>query len=68
MEKVEYPKWKYHFVKEATIVDGPDAEASLGADWVDSPADAKAPCIEEVSAPKVSKAKKSLKVSAEAKA
>lgn len=68
MEKVEYPKWKYHFVKEAKIVSSKDAEDALGADWVDSPAHAKAPGMEEAPEPKASKPKKSLKSSSEDKA
>lgn len=34
-----YPKWKYHAEKEAVIVAHELAEAALGKDWFDSPAD-----------------------------
>lgn len=34
-----YPKWKYHPDKEARIVHTPEAEAALGPDWYESPAD-----------------------------
>jgi hypothetical protein len=36
-----YPRWKYHATDAPTgiIVDSPEDEASLGAGWVDSPAD-----------------------------
>lgn len=39
MEKVEYPKWKYHPNKEAIIVHSKQEERKLGSAWVDSPAD-----------------------------
>jgi len=39
MEKIEFPKWKYHAEKEARIVGSKEAEAALGDGWVDSPAD-----------------------------
>ena len=38
---MEFPKWKYHADKPACIVQTPEAEAKLGAGWVDSPADIK---------------------------
>lgn len=39
MEKVEYPKWKFHPEKEAVIVQSQKEERKLGPDWADSPAE-----------------------------
>lgn len=38
----EFPKWKYHPDREPVIVDDYDAEKALGADWYDTPGEAKA--------------------------
>lgn len=38
MERIEFPKWKYHPAKPALIVDDEGAERALGAEWADSPA------------------------------
>lgn len=39
MEKVQYPKWKYHPKKEALIVQSHAEEKALGSGWFESPAD-----------------------------
>lgn len=36
--KHEYPKWKYHAVKEAVIVKDEAEELALGVEWASSPA------------------------------
>lgn len=36
----EFPKWKYHAVKDAVIVESKEAEAALGDEWANSPAPA----------------------------
>lgn len=33
-----YPRWKYHRSEPAVIVETPEAEAKLGAEWSDTPA------------------------------
>jgi len=38
MEKVEFPKWKYHATKESVVVGSKNEEDALGAEWVDNPA------------------------------
>jgi hypothetical protein len=35
--KRRYPKWKYHPIKGGVIVEDPQAEFALGAEWVDKP-------------------------------
>lgn len=35
---IEFPKWKYHAVKEAVMVEDKMEELELGPDWADSPA------------------------------
>lgn len=35
---LEYPKWKYHAEKPASLVHDKESEESLGHGWVDSPA------------------------------
>jgi hypothetical protein len=35
----EFPKWKYHPAKGGKIVQNPEEEAALGANWYESPAD-----------------------------
>ena len=32
-----YPKWKYHAVEPAVIVDSAEDEEALGRDWQDAP-------------------------------
>lgn len=39
MEKVEYPKWKYHKTKEAELVFDEKQEKALGKGWAESPAE-----------------------------
>ena len=34
----EYPKWKYHWNREATVVKSLEEEKALGVGWADSPA------------------------------
>jgi hypothetical protein len=36
---MNYPKWKYHPSKEPRLVQTQKAEAELGPDWFNSPAD-----------------------------
>lgn len=43
----EYPKWKYHPVKEAVVVGHKDAEDELGSGWFDTPASFCEPDCEE---------------------
>jgi hypothetical protein len=38
-EPSSYPKWKYHAENSAVVIGSPDEEASLGAEWKDSPAE-----------------------------
>src|SRR5262245_56057777 len=35
--KRRYPKWKYHRIQPAVIVQDPQAEAALGEEWRDRP-------------------------------
>jgi len=35
--KRRYPKWKYHRTKPAVLVEDPQEEAELGAEWADKP-------------------------------
>lgn len=37
MEKILFPKWKYHETKEARLVQDVAEEDALGADWFDTP-------------------------------
>lgn len=53
-EKIEFPKWKYHASEEARIVKSAEAEAALGAGWVDSPAEV------EASDPRLTRVEKAL--------
>jgi len=61
MEKVEFPKWKYHATKESVVVRSKEEEESLGMEWADNPAHVKEKSdpaepeeISEESAPKKS--------------
>lgn len=38
-EPSSYPKWKYHAEMPSVVVESSEAEAGLGAEWKDSPAE-----------------------------
>ena len=38
MEKIEYPKWKYHATEQPVVVESAEQEEALGKEWADSPA------------------------------
>ena len=40
---MEYPKWKYHAIEPACVVDSEEAEKALGKGWFNHPNDAKKP-------------------------
>ena len=50
MEKIEYPKWKYHATKDPIIVESKLEDDALGPEWVNSPADM--PKVEQKAQPK----------------
>lgn len=64
----QYPKWKYHSVEQALIVDDRDAEESLGQGWFDTPAEALASVVDDDDDAKTDAEAKRKALLAEAKA
>jgi len=54
----EFPKWKYHLVKEAVCISSKDEEDALGTEWVDNPGQLKAEEAKELFKEEPSPAKK----------
>ena len=40
-DPVQYPRWRYHATKPATLVQNDKEEKALGAGWVDNPGQAR---------------------------